>query len=330
MSAFTQMMNKEEKKRIPQMDMDEVKNLLCPLHGQDPIYCISCKGIKGCPAGQRAVYLLDQMTGRADIPKKQKTEFPKDSPEALEFATKLAAMEDPITWLCEQGASYHTAVERIRRYKSRYPDLMANVQIAGRGTSNMMQTPGRLKAAFESGDPIRWLLVNYHIPKIRGEEIIEKALKMYPELKNCNPEKPEPAKEEPKEDKPMKDEISLADFISELQPVVIHSQEAAEKPGKFAQEAASDAELDKMPTSTEEPPKTANLPDKMPNGEKPDTIAELNTKYNQLNKREEEIREQIRQLEVDLKWIEKSKEAIALVTSLFDQNTAIGKSLITE
>ena len=54
--------------------------------------------------------------------------------------------------------------------------------------------------------------MNFHVPRIRGAEIIEKARKTYPELNEILPEKKQT--EEPvRKEEPMSEEISLEDFI---------------------------------------------------------------------------------------------------------------------
>ena len=271
MSAFTQLMQKEERK-IGEMELDELRPMLCQLHGQDPTCCMDCKGVDGCPAGKRAVELLEEYT-RAD---KVEPAEPKQGGAMLRRARLLADMEDPVTYLCEeQGKTYHHATELVRSCCKFYPEIMAKIQLPDRTTSNIGESERLMREVLQAEDPVQYMLDRYHIPRIRGRILVEKAREKWGEQK-------------------VEDEMSVDDFIQTLEP-------AAPEPEKYE---LTDKEVD--------------------------IYGELNAKFYALDKREAEIREQMQKLEADLKWIEKSKEAIALVTNLFNPNSAIGKSLITE
>ena len=78
--------------KITQMDLEQIKSMLCPMSNGDPMRCIGCKSIGGCPAGQRAVVLLDKATSHMNGSEAMKEKARQNCLEAMQ-------QEDPIAFV---------------------------------------------------------------------------------------------------------------------------------------------------------------------------------------------------------------------------------------
>lgn len=113
-------------KTIDEMTLEEiVDTYICNKNAKDPLKCIDCEKFGSCIAGQRAVQIIEEMTGGEK--KKQKPLMAGEIKRmrAREEFKKALESGDPIRYFMEVCGSptRHAAHQRFRMAQKRYPDL---------------------------------------------------------------------------------------------------------------------------------------------------------------------------------------------------------------
>lgn len=307
MGAYEQMM-KQEEVRIPQMDLEQIKTMLCPISNHDPLKCVGCKSLSGCPAGQRANVLLEEATKQKLIRQGIRPNNIARVAKARELCQTAVKTGNPVGYLMEtMGSSYNTALARVVGWEKAYPDLMGGIEwreIAKRNDAKSSDAYGNLEAAIKSGDVYGWYMRNCHMPKSRVEKVMENGFKAKPELKELYEKMQQP------------DEISLEDFLKDI----------PENGEETAVEQHSEVEVKEMQTEEEKPVET----EKKAAFGKTVVEIELEQKYKQIESEKKKVTEQIEELGERLKWLDSQQEALETVRKMFAQSTETGKSPITE
>lgn len=198
-------------KMIDNMTLDELtETYLCKKYGKDPIKCLDCEKHNSCPAGKRAIVLLNEMT---ESPKKlTKTEeaCTIHQKRAREQAEIILKNDDPLKYLIEvEGLKVHTAKERIRLYKLRYPDLFTADELKPKKRTIKDDPIKRMEylEAVTSGDPLNYYKNKYGLKY----DTAYHRWKYYEEkYKNNAEDKKDMVKVSDNEE-----EVSLNDFLSQ-------------------------------------------------------------------------------------------------------------------
>lgn len=203
-------------KLLENMTLEELTDVyLCNKYGKDPVKCLDCQDHESCPAGKRAIELLNEITGGDQKESKWKKAMDARKIKVRKVAEELSKMEDPIKYLIEvEGKTAHCARERMRKYREKYPDLFPNAPVNTRSRSvNKRSSPIRpnKKDAERKADYEKAITyekpANYYVEKYglsydaawhRWKDA-EKKFKIVTEENN-------------EEEKPM-DEISLEEFL---------------------------------------------------------------------------------------------------------------------
>lgn len=133
-------------KLLENMNLEELTDVyLCNKYGKDPVKCLDCQDHESCPAGKRAIELLNEMTGGDQNIPKWKKGVNANRNRARKKAEELSRMEDPVKYLVEvEGSTPHCAKERLRKYRENYPDLFPNAPVNTRSRSvNKRSSPIR-------------------------------------------------------------------------------------------------------------------------------------------------------------------------------------------
>lgn len=309
MGAYEQMM-KQEEVRIPQMDLEQIKTMLCPISNHDPLKCVGCKSLSGCPAGQRANVLLEEATKQKLIRQGVNPASVKIVAKAREACMTAVKAKDPIKYLMETtGCTRNAAWTRLHTWEQKYPDIMEGVNWRERSMSLAVSRTkeSRLKEAILSGDVYGWYRKNSRMGKANVDKIMKNQFAVHPELKELYE-----SMNKGKTD----DEISVEDFLKDI----------PENGEEAAVEQPSEVEVKEIPTEEEKPVETAK---KAAFGKTVVEI-ELEQKYKQIESEKKKVTEQIEELEERLKWLDSQQEALETVRKMFAQSTETGKSPITE
>lgn len=151
-------------KMLDKLTLEELtETYICNKYGKDPIKCIDCDKHESCPAGKRAIELLNEMTECKKLTKQEKGAL-SIKLKARQKAAELIKMEDPIKYLVEvDGLKISAAQERMRKYKRRYPDLFENRSTAPLQTleSKTEVRKADYEAAKASGKPTNYYMEKY-------------------------------------------------------------------------------------------------------------------------------------------------------------------------
>lgn len=309
MGAYEQMM-KQEEVRIPQMDLEQIKTMLCPISNHDPLKCVGCKSLSGCPAGQRANVLLEEATKQKMIKQGIRPNNIARVAKARELCVTATKTGNPVSYLMKTfGSSHNTAWARVLGWEKAYPDLMKGIDWrtkAKQEDGKSEEAYGNLETAIKSGDVYNWYVKNFHMPRSRVEKIMENGFKARPELKELYDRMQEN----------QDDEISLEDFLKDI----------PENGEETAVEQPSEVEVKEIPTEEEKPVET----EKKAAFGKTVVEIELEQKYKQIESEKKKVTEQIEELGERLKWLDSQQEALETVRKMFAQSTETGKSPITE
>lgn len=114
--------------KIGEIGLDRlIDTYLCSKYGKDPTKCIDCPSLDGCPAGKRAIEILEDATGpvKSDIAKKANKGTMAMAAKARMKAEELTKVDDAIEYLVEHyGNTRAMAFQTIHRYEKKYPDLV--------------------------------------------------------------------------------------------------------------------------------------------------------------------------------------------------------------
>ena len=303
MNAYEKLTKWDRESKIEKMDLEQIKAMLCPISYGNPLKCVGCKSVNGCPAGQRVNVLLEQETQSERKPGNPD----QRTIEARKRARAAVDSGDPLKWISEHSdCNYKAARQKLINWKRKYPDIMEGIELSNRSETmhenNVAR--GHLKEALESGNPYAWYQKNCKIPRIRAEKIIKNGLAKHPELKELL--------KEPKEEE-MQDEMSINDFLETV--------ETPDNGAEFDEEQASEELEGEIPFEPERPVETQ----KQAVFGQTVIKLELEKKYENLLEEKDRIMEEIRKLENRLAWLEEQQDAIVKVKNLFDPSTAIGK-----
>ena len=113
-------------KTIDEMTLEEIiDTYICNKNAKDPMKCIDCEKFGSCIAGQRAVQIIDEMTGGEKKQPRPLTAGEIKRMRAREEFVKALNSGDPIRYFMEVCGSptRHAAHQRFVMAKKRYPDL---------------------------------------------------------------------------------------------------------------------------------------------------------------------------------------------------------------
>ena len=314
MSAYTQLAKWDQETKIPEMNLEQIKTMMCPISGGDHLKCIDCKSLKTCQAGQRVMVLLEEETKCTNVGGVRRE-------KARKMAVKAALSKDPVHWIMENtGCNIKAARQKLLNWSRWFPDVgfpeKKKKMPEKKGLSRDEKQRLNLIEAIESGDPLKWYMRNQNSPRKRTMEVIEKGLNKFPDIREMY-DKAGWGHEEVKADQ---DEISIEEFLNDVE------QETADNAAETAVEQPPENKEEEIPVEEEKPVEAAK---KAAFGNTVLNI-ELENKYNQLNAEKEKVLAEIEKLKERMQWLEEQQDAIAKVRNLFDPNTAIGRSLITE
>ena len=203
-------------KTLDTLSLEELtETYLCSKYGKDPIKCLDCEKHMTCPAGKRAIELLNDMTESKKLSKWEKASL-ANSRKAKARATEILKHKDPRGYLMEcEGISYDAARERIRKYRKQYPDLIEKYhpEMVDIAKSRDEAKKQEYKEAVASGDPVRYYQEKYGTSYDAAYQRCR-----YARLKYENAISKE--KEEPTVNNVSDDEISLKEFLNlhDIQP----------------------------------------------------------------------------------------------------------------
>ena len=224
-------------KMLEDLTLEELMDTyICNKYGKDPIKCLDCESHESCPAGKRAIELLNDMTESKKQSKWEKG-MHANAMKARLRAMELAKMDDPIKYLIEvEGLNTHTARERMRRYREKYPEAFGDGQtINTRHYEEKKQKRDEERkadydAAVASDNPINYYMKKYGLSYDAAWHRWKDAQKKF--------EKPKT--ENAKEDESM-DEISLEEFLNAHE-----SGEEADDEGATEDEHSEDVPTDSI------------------------------------------------------------------------------------
>ena len=116
--------------KIGEIGLDRlIDTYLCSKYGKDPTKCIDCPSLDGCPAGKRAVELLEEETASkpkikygTDEGRKKAGKIMAD--RARKNAEEASKVSNAVEFLMNKfGVSRVAATNRVSIYKKKYPDL---------------------------------------------------------------------------------------------------------------------------------------------------------------------------------------------------------------
>lgn len=197
----------EAVKTIDSMSLEELKGraYICNKFGRDPVKCIDCNELSGCPVGKRVVEIIDEMTGEKKISKWEKGAAVMRS-RCHEIIKKAIASGNPVQYLIENEGSPNiaSARQRLHRAKERYPDLfegyVKDTTLKRRQGDDLKED---WKNASASSDPIKWYMDTYQIERPLAYQRWKYAKKKFGDI-------PAQAVEETDED-----EVTLEDFLKQ-------------------------------------------------------------------------------------------------------------------
>lgn len=219
---------------IDSLGMEELVNTyLCSKYGKDPVKCIDCASLSGCPAGKRAVDILDEMTGgEKSLSAEQRNAVRRIKVRLI--AEEASRSGDPIGYLVKRyGMPRNKARARLVYYRKIFPDLdlsAKEVDYSHAHEDDKIEAMANYKAALQSGNPVQWYMKNLNLSAGTARQRLWYARKKY----SVSDDAPEEATKESAEE-----EISLADFISQHDGAVSIPEES-----ECEQNVAADSESD--------------------------------------------------------------------------------------
>lgn len=159
----------EAVKTIDSMSLEELKGraYICNKFGRDPVKCIDCNELSGCPVGKRVVEIIDEMTGEKKLSKWEKGAMAKHA-KSREIVKKAIESGNPIQYMMdvEGSPNIRAARERFRKARKNYPDLfndeVKDVTIVQVSSTNA-EEDWRKASTFD--DPIRYYMDKYKIER---------------------------------------------------------------------------------------------------------------------------------------------------------------------
>ena len=308
--------NEERNLKIEQMYLPELKKYLCFKFNQNPKKCEGCPGIKTCRAGQRAVVLLNEM--ETERMKRNDGDSPYDwmvgktRSEIRELTKKkfIYAMSQPdmIKYLMEtDGSTRNCARERLKNWAKTYPDiaeqndfkkkfdalaLCHRTVLTGSGAEKKRIAMEKYAEAALQDDPIAFCMEKYGMDRAKAVKTYSQWKSRYGEIVKA---KEDETVMEPVAETVVDEEISIEDFLKEVESPTQHTEKAAEE----------DEVLEKQDGGVEI---MTNL------------LGELNAKFRELEKEKDRLKDR-------LAWIEKAQDALALTLNVFNPDSAIGKAV---
>lgn len=194
-------------KTIDSMSLEELKGraYICNKFGRDPVKCIDCNELSGCPVGKRVVEIIDEMTGEKKLSKWEKGGATKHE-KHHEIIKKAIESGNPVRYLMdvEGSPNIRAARERLRKAKLLYPDLFENEV---KDTTIKKKTSADLKEDWKNAsaysDPVKWYMEKYQIDQPAAYQRWRRAKLKFGDI-------PVPAVEETNED-----EVTLEDFLKQ-------------------------------------------------------------------------------------------------------------------
>ena len=133
---------RRKKIRIKDMNMEQLRPMLCGLKGNDPNACAECGSLEGCPAGKRACELLGIRKDWRNMNLDRAIAKRKDTRD--EYAREAAESGDPVVYVMrKEGVDYITAYYKVYRWKKDVPEIMKDAVIRSRREvmANMEKLP---------------------------------------------------------------------------------------------------------------------------------------------------------------------------------------------
>ena len=197
----------EAVKTIDSMSLEELKGraYICNKFGRDPVKCIDCNELSGCPVGKRVVEIIDEMTGKKKLSKWEKGAATKHA-KYHDIMKKAIESGNPIQYLMDTEGSpnIRAARERFRKAKLLYPDLFkSEVKDTTVRKKSSADPKEDWKNASACSDPIKWYMEKYQIDRSAAYQRWRYAKLKFGDV-------PVPAVEETNED-----EVTLEDFLKQ-------------------------------------------------------------------------------------------------------------------
>lgn len=299
-------MEKQERNiKIGEMDLNELKKYLCMKNGQSPEKCDGCQSLSGCPAGQRAVVLLNERElekakERADI--KRNANVSIHDRREIARAKFIQAVNQPnmIQFMMETyGNSRNCARENLKQWAKKYPDeakkydfekkfaeltVRTVTSLVGSAAEKQKAAKERYAEAASKPDPIAFCMEKYGITRAKAVHNYGQWKRRYGELKQ--------------EEKTVNDEVSVEDFLKEVENTTQDTQE-------------SEGDVSAVEMENGSAVKEMGF------------FGEIKNKFDELSKEKEKLMDRI-------SWIEKAQDALAMTLNVFNPDSAIGKALKSE
>lgn len=293
-----------EKEKIEELGLEDLKKYACPKNQHKKEWywdCLNdCPGFATCKVGHRVMAILDSSTRHEEKPEKKHmtiAEYQALRAERSKEDCKTAiASGDPYEWLLEHGRTKKAAQTLLSKWKKKYYSLFGYAAppatpkgYEAESKRRRAELIERIKTAVASGDVIEWLMAQ---GKTRQQATDTRSdwRRKYPELFENNGKEQKPMNEIPDTE----DEISLESFISE-----------------FGQKPPLNAAEDDGNKNTQPEPENS-------------VLGQLEAKYEALKAEQNKLREEIKEKEERVQWLDEQLSALASVRNLFS-NTAIKK-----
>lgn len=295
----------ERNLRIGEMNLVELKKYLCMKNGQNPEKCDGCPGVSGCPAGQRAIVLLNErelerLKEEVDIKANKFVSKAKQREIAKKKFIQAVNQPDMIRFLMDTyGNSRNCARENLKHWAKIFPDVakkydfekkfegLSNpiaTKLSGSAAEKQRKAKESYAEAASKPDPIAFCMEKYGISRAKAVHNFGQWKRRYGEIK---------------EDKTVvEDEISVEDFLKEVENTTQDTQESEGDVSAVGMENGSAVK-------------------------EMGFFGEIKNKFDELSKEKEKLMDRI-------SWIEKAQDALAMTLNVFKPDSAIGKALKSE
>ena len=224
----------EAVKTIDSMSLEELKGraYICNKFGRDPVKCIDCDELTGCPVGKRVVEIIDEMTGEKKLSKWEKGGMTRHA-KNHEIMKKAIESGNPIQYLMDTEGSpnIRAARERFRKAKLLYPDLFKN-EVKDTTVTRIQSTDAEedFREASTFDDPVQYYMNKYKIKRPAAYQRWRYAKLRFSDI-------PVKTVEESSED-----EVTLEDFLKQHDA---HSPKEEEKREEVLDNSCGDSSFDK-------------------------------------------------------------------------------------
>lgn len=270
-------------KTLDSLTLEELQDTyLCSKYGKDPIKCLDCEKHESCPAGKRAIEILNEMTEAKKLSRWEKGAMTK-SLQAKARAAEILKHEDPVKYLESQGLKRSAALERIRKYKKNYPDLFG-LPVTPKSSQD------RTKKTYRKCDDMK----SDYLEAIK----LDKPANFYVEKYGIN------------YDAAWHRWKDAEKKFKKEEEVTMNIEEAEVSLEDFLKEVATDNEVE-----AEHGQETPDIPK-----DNQDLIQSINAKYEEFLLKREKIKEELCSLEAKIEWYDIALRSFETTMNILEKN----------